>query len=193
MEDVKQARDQALADLKIKNLDGVDIDKIKVDVPVAGPSRPVVPVPAPRPWLEVPVYPQRPLINQPGPRAIPFPPQPPALRVAPVPFQPAALRVVPVAPQPAPAPVPVLPHYRDAFGAMDPYFNAYDLLPLPANFNAYQPLLPPHAPLQLPPPMANVPPPIIQPVVGPQPVHARTKRRRRREYADLGNRANPYT
>ena len=198
---MKQARDQALAELKMKNLDGVDIDKIKVDVPVAGPSRPVVQAPVPRPWLEVPVYPQRPLINRPVPRVVPVPPQPPALRVAPVPFfQPPALRVVPVVPQPAPAPapaplpVPVLPHYRDAFGAMDPYFDAYNLLPLPANFNAYQPLLPPpQAPYQLPPPMATVPPPIIHPVVAPQPVHARTKRRRRGDYADPGNRVNPYT
>lgn len=189
MEEVKQARDQAIAELKIKNLDGVDIDKIKVGVPVAGPSRPVIPAPVPRPWLEPPVYPQ---INRPAPHVVPFPPQPPVLRRGPVPLQPPpALRVVPVAPQPAP--VPVLPHYRDAFGAMDPYFDAYNLLPLPANFNAYQPLLPPQLPLQLLPAMATVPPPIIQPVAAPQPVHPGGRKRRRRGYADLGNRANPYT
>lgn len=188
---MKQARDQALAELKIKYLDGVDIDKIKVDVPVAGPSRPVIPAPVPRPWLELPVYPQGPPINRPAPHVVPVPPQLPAPRRVPVPLQPPALRVVPVAPQPAP--IPVLPHYRDAFGAMDPYFDAYNLLPLPANFNAYQPLLPPQAPLQLPPAMATIPPPIIQPVIGPQPVHAGARKRRRRGYADLGNRANPYT
>jgi hypothetical protein len=165
----------------------VDINQISVDVPIAGPSRPVLPAPA-QPWLEAPVFPQRPPINRPAPRVVPVPLQRPVPRVVPVPLQPPAPRVNPAAPQPAP--IPVLPHYR---GAMDPYFDAYNLLPLPANFNAYQPLFPPQAPLQLPPAMATVPPPIIHPVVGPQPVHARAKRRRQRDYADLGNRANPFT
>lgn len=151
MEEVKKARDQALADLKAKNLDGVDVEKIKVDVPVAGPSRPPVPAPAPRPWLEAPVLPPRLPINQPAPR------------------------VAPVAPQPAP--IPVLPHYRDAFGAMDPYFDASKLVRLPPI--AYPPLFPPQAPLQLPPAMA---PPIVQPAVAPPPVHARARKRRRRDY-----------
>lgn len=167
---MKQARDQALEELKTKNLDSVDIDKIKVDVPVAGPSRPVMPAPLPRPWLGARVFPAGPPINPPAPR------------------------VLPVAPQPAP--IPVLPHYRDAFGgdafgAVDPYFGAYNLLPLPANFNAYQPLLP-QVPLQLPPAIATAPLPIVQPVVAPQPVYARAKNRRRTDYADLGNRTNPY-
>lgn len=160
-------------------------------MPIAGPSRPAMPAPVPHPWLEAPVLPQRLPVNRPAPRVVPVPLQPPVPRVVPVPLQPPGLRVFPVAPQPGL--VPVLPHYRDAFGAMDPYFDAYNLLPLPANFNAYQPLFPPQAPLQPLPAMATIPPPIIQPVAVPQPVHTGIKRRRHRDYGDLGNRANPFT
>ena len=162
---MKKARDQALAELKTRNLDGVDIDKVKVDVSVAGPSRPAMPAPVPRPWLEAPVFPPRPPVNfnQVAPRIFPF---------------------IPVVPQPAPAPapVPVLPHYHDAFGAVD--FDAYNLLPFPANFNAYQPLPPPPPPAQLPPAMATGPQ-IVPPVVAPPPVHARARKRRQRVYGDI--------
>jgi len=170
---VNKARDQALAELKTKNLDNVDIDKIKVDVPVAGPSRPVVPAPAVRPWLEAPVFPPRPPINlnRVAPRIVPIIPVVPQPAPAP-------------APALAPAPVPVLPHYHDAFGAVDPYYDAYNLLPLPANFNAYQPLLPPQLPPQLPAAMATVPQ-IVPPVVAPPPVYARARKRRQRDYGEI--------